>query len=89
MKNKYLIAKLFTIIFSLSTVVVFVLARNGMFLNMFGSTTAAVLVYAVNTLCLLVSIVLFLWFRAHKDMPKSDAARTLERYVDREDEGTK
>lgn len=79
--NKYLISKIIAIFFSLTTVVIFLMASGGTLFAYAGSIQAGVALYAINTVCLVVSLLVFIWLRARKNTPKYLELKTLETYA--------
>lgn len=76
--NKYLVSKIVAIFFGLTTVIIFLMSNTGALFTYAGSIQAGVALYAINTACLVVSLLVFIWLRARKDMPRHLELKTLE-----------
>ena len=81
MISKYLIAKISFVVLSVSTVLLYVLARNGTMTAVFGPMLAYV-VYL-----LIASTLFYIWQRAHKDTPQKDRLEALETYARLDNDG--
>ena len=86
MISKYLIAKISFVVFSVSTVLLYILARNGTMTAVFGPMLAYV-VYLLNFALLITSILFYIWQRAHKDTPQKDRLEVLETYARLDNDG--
>ena len=84
MINKYLISKILFTFFSTSTVIIFALLYTGAFVGLVGSIEAAIMIYAVNTTLLLVSLLWYIWQKAHKDLPKRRDEEILQAFAESE-----
>lgn len=84
--SKYLIAKISFVVLSVSTVLLYILARNGTMTAVFGPMLAYV-VYLLNFALLITSILFYIWQRAHKDTPQKDRLEALETYARLENDG--
>ena len=78
--NKFLLSKIIAIFFGITTVILFVLSREGMLFEMAGSIEAGMIIYFVNAFFLVVSLVVFIWQRARKDLPRKQESTILEAY---------
>ena len=86
MISKCLIAKISFVVFSASTVLLYILARNGTMTAVFGPMLACV-VYLLNFALLIVSTLFYIWQRAHKDTPQKDRLEALETYARLDNDG--
>lgn len=86
MISKYLIAKISFVVFSASTVLLYILARNGTITAVFGPILAYV-VYLLNFALLIASTLFYIWQRAHKDTPQRDRLEALETYARLDNDG--
>ncbi len=82
MISKYLIAKISFVVLSASTVLLYILARNGTMTAVFGPILAYV-VYLLNFALLIA----YIWQRAHKDTPQRDRLEALETYARLDNDG--
>ena len=88
--NKYLLSKISFGFFGTTTVMIFMsLYSGGAFIDFVGSIEAAIVVYAINTCLLLVSLFWYIWEKAHKDTPKHNDIEILEAFAKREAADTK
>lgn len=78
--NKYQISKLLAIFFSLTTVIIYIYASSGALFVSVGSVQTGVLLYGLNTLCLVTSFLAFIWQRAHRDTPHKKELDLLTSY---------
>lgn len=83
---KFHIARLLAIIFSASSFVIvllfYVYQRNP-----FPSITIGFIIVIGNFFCLVVSLLFYIWQRAHKDTPQKDRLETLEAYARLDNDG--
>lgn len=84
MINKYLVSKILFTFFSITTVIIFALLYTGIFVGLVGSIEAAIMVYAVNTTLLLVSLLWYIWQKAHKDPSKRRDEEILQAFAESE-----
>lgn len=84
MVNKYLVSKILFTFFSITTVIIFALFYTGVFVGLVGSIKAAIMIYAVNTALLLVSLLWYIWQKAHKDLPKHRGEEILQAFAEGE-----
>ena len=82
--NRYLLSKLLFGVFAATTVIIFAYLYTGAFIGLVGSIEAAVIIYAVNTLFLLVSLPWYIREKAYKNTPKRSESEILEAYAKRE-----
>lgn len=82
--NRYLLSKLLFGVFAATTVIIFAYLYTGAFIGLVGSIEAAVIIYAVNTLFLLVSLLWYIREKAYKNTPKRSESEILEAYAKRE-----
>lgn len=86
MISKCLIAKISFVAFSASTVLLYILARNGTMTAVFGPMLAYV-VYLLNFALLIASTLFYIWQRAYKDTPQKDRLEALETYARLDNDG--
>lgn len=82
--NRYLLSKLLFGVFGATTVIIFMLLYTGTFIGLVGSIEATVIIYAVNTFFLLVSLLWYIRERAYKNIPKRQESEILEAFAERE-----
>lgn len=79
--NPYTLSKIIATFFGATTVALFFMASGGALFTYARSVQAGVVIYLVNTACLIVSLLVFIWLRARKNMPKQQERQTLEAYA--------
>lgn len=74
---RYVVAKGIAIFFGITTVILFLVAREGVLFQIVGSTAVGVTIYMVNTALLIASLVYYIWQRALKDNPRHSELEIL------------
>lgn len=82
MMNKYLLSKIAFIFFSVTTVIIFAILRFGDFIGLAGSVGNAFLIFGINTTLFLISVIFYIWQKAHKDTPMHQKSELLEAYAE-------
>lgn len=80
MARRYLISIVLASFFSLTTVILALLSRQGV-LTTWVSPGTALLILVSNFTLLVVSLTFFIWQRTHKQQPKHDVAEQYQRYA--------
>lgn len=82
--NKYLLAKTAAIFFSVTTVILFIFAREGALYVMVGSVQLGIALYFINTLLLVVSLIAYFWQKVQRDVPAHPEVEILAKYAELE-----
>jgi hypothetical protein len=77
--TRYQLSRIAVVFFGLTTIAIFLYASSGSYYGLFGSTELGLGVYFVNIALLVVSLIVFIWERAHKDMPRHTEEILLEK----------
>ena len=77
--TRYQLSRIAVVFFGLTTIAIFLYASSGSYYGLFGSTELGLGAYFVNIALLVVSLIVFIWERAHKDMPRHTEEILLEK----------
>lgn len=79
--NKYIVSKIGIAVFSVTTVILFVLSREGLLFQLAGSIALGVIIYLVNSACLVFFAIMYIWQRAQKGRSSFTDYEALNMYA--------
>lgn len=86
MISGYSLSKIFFTLFGASTVVIILLFYGGIFIDIAGSVVVAILIWSINTLMLIASILWYVYEKSYREAKKSRDVEILESFASRNDE---